>query len=92
MALTEEQKKIFLEHLTKRVKQVSCPICSETNWGIDGITAPLFWNEETKDGAGSLMSKAYPLAMLVCSGCFYVNHFAWLPIKRESEQEVADGE
>lgn len=83
MALTPDQTEIFKKHMETRWKQVHCPICREIDWQVDGLVAPMFWKDLPTPTLGS---EAFPLIVLFCNNCFYVNHFMWLPIKKAAQK------
>lgn len=89
--LTPEQKKKLIAHLNAKMKG-ACPICLSQSWTIGPLIHALPWFE----GNLVLGGGAIPMAVLVCTNCSFVAHFAAMPLglveekKTRAEAAVAD--
>jgi ribosomal protein L34E len=87
----------LLEHFKKRGIEVpNCPICGQKNWSVQSLIAPDFFQErpllgiahmlnpETKRTQLTPTGQRGPLVPMLCQNCYFVYHFAWVPIVQES--------
>ncbi len=85
-SLTKQQYQIFVAHIQKFHKSLTCPFCGTVDqWSVEPIgVVPDY-------GPGTLEDQMYAprsgrlYIALGCRKCFFVYHFAWLPIMREAE-------
>lgn len=78
--LSDRDFEIFREHMAKHAIPGSstCPICGQQKWEVYGPVASL--NYEA--GSPAVLGEGgMPLLIAMCSTCFHVRHFAWLPIR-----------
>jgi hypothetical protein len=64
-------------HLSRFPKQ-TCPSCRNTTWAVGGIITGL--TVRSADMRTVMGGPNVPLVLLICRRCFYVRHFAWVPI------------
>lgn len=76
MPLSQAQFNAFLAHIQKHGKPNSgvCPMCGDQGWSVEGPIATLNY------GPTGFSQGGIPMLVLTCRTCFYVRHFAWLPI------------
>lgn len=82
--MSDEQADVLLMHLARfKVGPHECPICGANAWQphmLESVTSIV------PDSHGATVSKV-PLVMLMCSGCWFVRHFAWKPIEDAAKAE-----
>lgn len=66
-------------HLASVQKHGGCPVCGSTEWSASG---PEIAAGNWEPGGTVTRFRAIPLVVLVCKRCFYVRHFAWVPMER----------
>lgn len=77
MPLTPEQVDLLQAHLREVGKDSTCPVCKSKSWALEGPFALL-----PIQGTGiHLGSGAAPMALVVCTRCFYSRMFALGPIE-----------
>jgi hypothetical protein len=81
MALpTEQDKQIFYRHIAAFPPN-TCPICFTHQWTFVAIVEALAEIPGIPTGTALVQRPAVPLAIVMCTQCFYIVQFAWLPIK-----------
>lgn len=78
MAMTPENMAVLDRHIQK-FRLPYCPVCQNKTWDAAGLEM----GNEVNDAATSanIGGPALPVVILVCTRCFYVMQFAWLPLK-----------
>ena len=64
-----------------------CPICGTNNWGMG---AHLLTGLRLSPGVTSLAAPQYPVALIHCTNCFYVQQFMAVPIGLLDTEESDD--
>lgn len=81
--LSDEDEALFRAHIRKFYEQDACPICHKRDWYIAGLEQALGYQR----GEQSLTAPAMPIVQVMCTTCFYVRQFAWVPIQRWSNRD-----
>lgn len=72
-----------------RFQKHDCPTCGSKNWNLSAPQTTLgyqaaFAHIPSTVGNGTII----PVVVLICENCFFVRHFAWLPILKEYEHHL----
>lgn len=75
MAISNEQAVTFINHLIEKGGPGSgvCPVCKNETWTVDMIKV-------VPNTDAWVQAATIPFVVSVCTKCFHVRHFAWLPI------------
>jgi hypothetical protein len=88
----------LIEHFKKLGKEPpKCPICGEQKWSVQTLIAPELVEERPLLGLAQTLKpldqrashlqpigQRGPLVPMLCQVCFFVYHFAWIPIVQGS--------
>jgi hypothetical protein len=77
---------LFKAHLQKYLENLVCPICKSAAWEVGGPVAEVGYNSRGYLGATGDSTDLFPLAFMICTTCFYVHQFAWIPMKAASKK------
>jgi len=76
MRLTEEQKRIFADHLNECCKELSCPCCGRGNWLLQDGLFSLASLGCVSFGFGTLMDDQTSVVIAMCQRCGFTAPFA----------------
>lgn len=84
--LTKEQYDIVVAHVRKFHNPLVCPFCKTADqWSVEPIGVVPDYGPGTLEGKPYNPQSGRMYVALSCRVCFFTYHFAWLPMKRESE-------
>ncbi len=80
MAMSEDDLQKLRAHYVKHAGSGSatCPICGGVSWSAEGPVTPIQYHPT---GGVSLGGPTTPMVLLICNTCYFVRHFAWIPIE-----------
>ena len=82
MAMSPEDLQLLRLHLVKSGASAGCPSCGSQKWEPGPIIS-LSVGEMSEDlQTTKSTDDPLPVVTLLCKQCFYLAHYAWLPIKR----------
>ena len=85
MPLEPDDYRRFLTHIAQFGLQ-TCPVCNTQNWITEDIVEAKEYSDVVDPFVRAQLASV-PLLLVVCRRCFYVRHFAWLPIRGEDGAE-----
>lgn len=87
MPMRPEDLALFTRHLSRRAGYGNqCPQCHSSSWTAEGpYVAPRFSDGHIMIGSGM------PFVVKICSNCFYMIPFAWLPMVDADAREGGSG-
>lgn len=81
MGLPQDKLNMVIAHLTDRLggKVLACPSCSHDKWDVGDLVSSLPY----VDGVLTVGGQQFPVVPLVCTHCYFVAQYAWVPIERD---------
>lgn len=76
--MTDEDLRAALVHLKKFNDQKPCPVCGGENFSLEG---PMVLVRHPPTVAALSGKDAIPVLVAVCTSCFFMRQFAWVPIR-----------
>ena len=84
--MTEDELQLLRGHFSAKTggRPPRCTVCDATDWEVAGITdLPLNPRRLLRKATDA---KALPVVVLVCTNCFHVIQFAWVPLKAAGDE------
>ena len=83
MAMEQQITDKIQKWLAEHTNGSPCPFCGSNEWMIGDVivTAPMY--EKGKNNVN--LGRNTPMIQAVCKNCYYIHHFAALPILGESD-------
>jgi hypothetical protein len=86
MPMSPEDRALFVAHLEKFPH--TCPVCGNNGWALEGPVIPALLGQFAIGMPGG--RDAVPMALAICTQCFHIQEFAWIPIKTKLPRLTAD--
>jgi hypothetical protein len=86
-AMSTKDHELFLNHVKGKMtggQARPCPFCGGTDWGTAGIAGFIVYEPNQSH---QIAAETFPVALFICQGCYFVQHFAWQLILKDGGRD-----